>query len=496
MRWPKALRLDGSVRDPNALHIAMLERVRQRAHDFDLLHFHLDYYPFSLFSRQPIPFVTTLHGRLDLPEHQVVFATFPSIPVISISDAQRRPVAGAGWIRTIHHGLPERLLTPQPVAPAYFAFVGRISPEKAVDQAIWIAKRCGVPLKIAAKVDAVDRDYFESEIRKLLTPPDVEYIGEINDGEKSSFLSGAIALLAPIAWPEPFGLVLIEAMACGTPVIAFNRGSVPEIVEDGLTGFIVERKEEAVAVTDQLSRLSRGAIRRRFEERFTARRMAREYLNVYRSLIENRPYRQPRRSVPTDTKSRVPSSRVLQEVIRQAPAEYVTIGWLTSTLRLHSFGIIMLSLGLLATTPVGSTVPGLILAVMAVQLILGRAEPVLPHFITIRRLPTKHLLQLGGRGIHILKHLEKAVHPRWPMTFDVTKRAVGTMVLLLTVVLLLTPLPLSNIAPAMVISLISLAYVEEDGLLLSAAFLAGIVLIGIGSAAIWGTIVGAVLINA
>src|SRR3989454_9883225 len=197
-----------------------------------------------------------------------------------------RPVPGAGWIRTIYHGLPERLLTPQPVTPAYFAFLGRISPEKAVDQAIWIAKRCGVPLKIAAKVDAVDRDYFESEIRKLLAPPDVEYIGEISDGEKSRFLSGAIALLTPIAWPEPFGLVLIEAMACGTPVIAFNRGSVPEIVEDGLTGFIVERKEEAVAATDQLSRLSRGAIRRRFEERFTARRMAREYLVVYRSLIE------------------------------------------------------------------------------------------------------------------------------------------------------------------------------------------------------------------
>ena len=154
--WPQALRLDGSVRDPNALHMAMLERVRQRAHDFDLLHFHLDYYPFSLFSRQPTPFVTTLHGRLDLPEHQVVFATFPSIPVISISDAQRRPVPGAGWIRTIHHGLPERLLTPQPATPAYFAFLGRISPEKAVDQAIGIAKRCGIPLKIAAKVDKVE----------------------------------------------------------------------------------------------------------------------------------------------------------------------------------------------------------------------------------------------------------------------------------------------------------------------------------------------------
>ena len=288
--WAKALRLDGSVRDPNALHMAMLEQVRQRADDFDVLHFHLDYYPFSLFSRQPIPFVTTLHGRLDLPEHQVVFATFSSIPVISISDAQRRPVPRAGWVRTIHHGLPEQLLTPQPVKPAYFAFLGRISPEKAVDQAIWIAKRCGVPLKIAAKVDAVDRNYFESKIRKLLTPPDVEYIGEISDSEKSSFLSGAIALLAPIAWPEPFGLVLIEAMACGTPVIAFNRGSVPEIIEDGRTGFVVEGKEEAIAATDRLSRLSRHAIRQRFEERFTARRMAREYLMVYRSLIEKRPY--------------------------------------------------------------------------------------------------------------------------------------------------------------------------------------------------------------
>src|SRR6266550_7988531 len=227
-----------------------------------------DYYPFSLFARQPTPFVTTLHGRLDLPEHQMVFATFPSIPVISISDAQRRPVPKAGWIRTIHHGLPERLLTPQLVRPAYFAFLGRISPEKAVDRAIWIAKSCGVPLKIAAKVDAVDRDYFESEISKLLTPPEVEYIGEISDGEKSSFLSGAVALLAPIAWPEPFGMVLIEAMACGTPVIAFNRGSVPEIVENGVTGFIVEDEAGAIGAVDRLSHLSRTGIRERFEQRF------------------------------------------------------------------------------------------------------------------------------------------------------------------------------------------------------------------------------------
>ena len=199
--------------------------------------------------------------------------------------------------------------------------------------------------------------------------------------------------------------------------------------------------------------------------------------------------------IPSDAKNRAPSSRVLEEVIRQAPAEYVTIGWLTSTLHRHSFGIIMLSLGLLATTPVGSTVPGLILAIMAVQLITGRAEPVFPQFIMTRRLPTKQLLWLCDRAIHVLKYLEKAVHPRWPMTFEMAKRAVGVIVLLLTAVLLLTPVPLSNVAPAAVISLISLAYVEEDGLLLSVALRAAIVLVGIESAAIWGTIVGAVLIS-
>ena len=199
--------------------------------------------------------------------------------------------------------------------------------------------------------------------------------------------------------------------------------------------------------------------------------------------------------IPTDTKNRAPSSWVLEEVIRQAPAEYVTIGWLTSTLHRHSFGIIMLSLGLLATTPVGSTVPALILAIMAVQLITGRAEPVFPQFIMTRRLPTKQLLWLCDRAIHVLKYLEKAVHPRWPMTFEMAKRAVGVIVLLLTAMLLLMPVPLSNVAPAAVISLISLAYVEEDGLLLSVALLAAIVLVGIESAAVWGTIVGAVLIS-
>jgi glycosyltransferase involved in cell wall biosynthesis len=287
--WPKALRLDGAVRDPNALHIVMLERVRQKCDDeqFDLLHFHLDYYPFSLFSRQPTPFLTTLHGRLDLPEHQPVFTTFSSVPVISISDAQRRPVPQANWVRTVHHGLPEKLLTPQPLRPEYLAVLGRIAPEKGVDRAIRIASRCGIPLKIAAKVDRADQDYYDAVIRPLIADNSlVEYIGEITDCEKSDFLSGAIALLVPIDWPEPFGLVMIEAMACGTPVIAYNRGSVAEIVDQGLTGFVVDDEDSAVAAVEQVSELSRPAIRQQFEARFTARRMALDYLAAYDGLIE------------------------------------------------------------------------------------------------------------------------------------------------------------------------------------------------------------------
>jgi len=284
--WPRALRLDTSVRDPMGLHMAMLEQVRRQSDQFDVLHFHLDYYPFSLFSRQTTPFITTLHGRLDLPEHQPVFTTFSSMPVISISNSQRRPVPQAGWVKTIYHGLPADLLTPKPVRPSYLAFLGRISPEKSVDRAIRIAERCGLPIKIAAKIDRADRDYFEEQIRPLMSLPFVEYLGEINDAQKPEFLSGASALLVSIDWPEPFGLVMIEAMACGTPVIAFNRGSVPEIVEDGLTGFIVEDETSAVGAVGQLSTLSRERVRARFDERFTARRMANEYLAVYRQLAE------------------------------------------------------------------------------------------------------------------------------------------------------------------------------------------------------------------
>jgi glycosyltransferase involved in cell wall biosynthesis len=284
--WPRAIRLDGSIRDPMGLHMTMLEQVRRRTDEFDFLHFHLDYYPFSLFSRQTTPFLTTLHGRLDLPELQPVFNTFSSLPVISISNAQRRPVPQARWVRTVYHGLPADLLGPQPVTPSYLAFLGRISPEKRVDRAIRIAQRCGLPIKIAAKVDKIDQDYFDEQIKPLMSLPFVDYIGEIADAQKSEFLSGAIALLAPIDWPEPFGLVMIEAMACGTPVIAFNRGSVPEVIDEGVTGFVVEDETSAVAAVSQILNLSRAGVRQRFEERFTARRMATDYLEVYRELAE------------------------------------------------------------------------------------------------------------------------------------------------------------------------------------------------------------------
>jgi len=286
--WPKALRLDGSVRDPNALHMVMLERVRRKCDDeeFDFLHFHLDYYPWSLFHRQPTPFLTTLHGRLDLPEHQPVFTTFCDVPVISISNAQRRPVPQANWTRTIHHGMPEKLLMPRKVTPGYLAVLGRIAPEKGVDRAIKIAIRCGIPLKIAAKIDRADQDYYDELIKPLMDHPLIEYIGEIGDHEKSEFLSGAIGLLLPIDWPEPFGLVMIESMACGTPVIAHNRGSVPEIIDEGLTGFIVEDEISAVAAVGRLANIDRAAVRTQFEKRFTARRMALDYLAAYRGLMD------------------------------------------------------------------------------------------------------------------------------------------------------------------------------------------------------------------
>lgn len=287
--WPRALRFDPAVLDATALHMLMIERVRQRAGEFDVLHFHLDYMPFSLFLRQSTPFLTTLHGRLDLPEHQPVFTAFSRAPVVAISHAQRRYIPQAGWVATIHHGLPQQLLTPQPARPGYLAFLGRIAREKRVDRAIRIAARCGLPIKIAAKIDRADRDYYDAEIKHLMAEPHVEYLGEITDAEKSAFLSGAIALLSPIDWEEPFGLVMIEAAACGTPAIVWPRGAAPEIIEPGVTGYLVTSEEEAAAAVAKAAALDRAAIRQRFEARFTARRMAEDYLAAYRALIEQEP---------------------------------------------------------------------------------------------------------------------------------------------------------------------------------------------------------------
>jgi glycosyltransferase involved in cell wall biosynthesis len=283
--WPRALRLDPGIRDPIAPHMIMMETVLRMAGDFDILHFHLDYWSFSLFSRQPVPFCTTLHGRLDMPELRPIFGMFPQAPIVSISDAQRRPLPEAHYVATVYHGLPENLLTPLPdVTPRYLAFLGRICPEKRPDLAINIARRCGIPLRIAAKVDRADQDYFDNVIRPLLSGPGVEMMGEISEAEKPAFLSGALALLMPIDWPEPFGLAMIESMACGAPVIAFNRGSVPEVVEDGVTGFIVEDETGAISAVERLDSLPRAGVRARFEERFTARRMAMDYLATYREL--------------------------------------------------------------------------------------------------------------------------------------------------------------------------------------------------------------------
>jgi glycosyltransferase involved in cell wall biosynthesis len=287
--WPRALRLDGEVRDANALHMAMLETVAQRATDFDILHFHLDYYPFSLFSRLGTPFVTTLHGRLDLPEHRPIFEKFPNAPVVSISHSQRQLLPGAPWTGTVYHGLPPASLQPTGRTPEYLAFLGRISPEKGLPSAVRVAVSCGIPLKIAAKVDRVDVDYFNVEIKPLLDQPGIEFIGEISDAQKSDFLSGALGLLTLIDWPEPFGLVMIEAMACGTPVIAFGNGSVPEVIDDGVSGFIVRDEQQAAAAVRQLARLPREGVRRQFEKRFTSTRMAEDYVHLYRKLIGDQP---------------------------------------------------------------------------------------------------------------------------------------------------------------------------------------------------------------
>jgi glycosyltransferase involved in cell wall biosynthesis len=258
----------------------------RRAHEFDVIHFHVDYFGFPLASRSTVPHVTTQHGRLDIPELEPLFRLFPNEPQVSISDAQRTPLAFANWAGTVYHGLPADLYQLQPGPGRYLAFLGRISPEKRVDRAIEIAQRLDMPLKIAAKVATFDQPYFEQQIKPLFADPRIEFIGEIGEAEKQDFLGKASALLFPVDWPEPFGLVMIEAMACGTPVIAFRRGSIPEIIQDGVSGFVVDSVDEAVAATPQAIEIPRAQCRAYFEARFLAERMARDYLAIFESLGE------------------------------------------------------------------------------------------------------------------------------------------------------------------------------------------------------------------
>ena len=280
----RALRQDGRTIDPIAPHVLALEAVFGHADSFDVIHFHTDYMHFPLSRRLLRRQLTTLHGRLDLPELQPLYREFADMPLVSISEAQRQPLAWANWLATVHHGLPEKLYEFRPGPARYLAFLGRIAPEKRFDRAVEIARQAGIPLRIAAKVDRADRDYYETTIRPLLDDPLVDYVGEIAQHEKQEFLGDALALLFPIDWPEPFGLVMVEALACGTPVIAFRRGSVPEVIDDGVSGFIVDDVAGAVESVARLASIRREDCRHAFIDRFTAARMANDYLESYRRL--------------------------------------------------------------------------------------------------------------------------------------------------------------------------------------------------------------------
>jgi glycosyltransferase involved in cell wall biosynthesis len=277
------LRLAG-IRDHLAYNLAMLDRVLQHADAFDVIHFHTDLLQFPLFRNLAQKCVTTLHGRQDLPDFWPAYSAFPEMKLVSISDHQRGPIANANFIATVHHGLPPNLIPYSESEGSYLAFLGRVSPEKRPDRAIEIAKRSGVPLKIAAKVDTFDEVYFRQCIEPLLDHPLIEFVGEIGDREKAAFLGNALALLFPVDWPEPFGLAMIESMAAGTPVIGWHCGSVPEVIETGINGIIVDSIDEAVAAIETVRTLPRSLVRARFEARFTADRMARDYLRVYAGL--------------------------------------------------------------------------------------------------------------------------------------------------------------------------------------------------------------------
>jgi len=284
-----AIRLDPTCEDPWASHVAMIERFARHAHEYDVAHFHIDYLHFSVMRRLGIPFVNTLHGRLDIADLVPLFQEFSQVPVVSISDDQRAPLPFLNYQATVHHGVPLDLYAPGPLErERYLAFLGRISPEKGVDKAIRIALRAGWRIRIAAKIDHGHkpyREYYETEIKPLLGQPGVEFLGEVNEDGKRELLQKAAGLLFPIDWPEPFGLVMTESFACGTPVIAFRRGSVPEVVDHGVTGFVVENEDQAVEAVKQLGTLRSEKVRAVFERRFSAGRMAADYVNVYRKLI-------------------------------------------------------------------------------------------------------------------------------------------------------------------------------------------------------------------
>ena len=281
---PRGLRLDG-INNHLAYTVAMVDRVLRDADQYDFIHFHVDFVHFPLFRHLADKCLTTLHGRLDLPDFLPGFTEFPDMRLVSISDDQRRPVPNANFVDTVHHGLPDQLIPFAPDGGEYLAFLGRMSPEKRPDRAIEIAIKSGIKLKMAAKVDHADRDYFDKQIAPLLDHPLIEFIGEIGDADKPAFLGNARALMFPIDWPEPFGLVMIEAMACGTPVVAWDRGSVREVVEPGVTGFIVKTEDEAVEALGRIGTLDRARVRARFEERFSATRMAEDSVTLYRQRI-------------------------------------------------------------------------------------------------------------------------------------------------------------------------------------------------------------------
>jgi glycosyltransferase involved in cell wall biosynthesis len=302
-----SLRADAEIKDPLTRNIIEIEEVFKRGEEFDLIHFHDGYVHFPLVRRQLIPTVTTVHGRMDLPDLVPIFQEFRDMPLVSISDNQRTPLPFANWVGTVPHGLPEDLYSFRPDPEDYFVFIGRICQEKRPDRAIELAKRIGMPLKIAAKVDKADEEYFEAQIKPLLNDSLIEFVGEVNEAQKNVLLGGAKALLFPIDWPEPFGLVMIESLACGTPVLAFECGSVPEVLAHGKTAFVVRSMDEAEKALRQIGTLSRQACRQEFEQRFTVERMAQRYLHIYEQLLMDAPAApEPREaSKPTPTAARV-----------------------------------------------------------------------------------------------------------------------------------------------------------------------------------------------